>query len=312
MRVVVTGGAGFIGSNFVGQYLKVYPESEIVILDALTYAGNLSNLSHVRDRISFIHGDIRDTHLVTELVKGSDFVVHFAAESHNDNSLKNPELFFDVNLNGTMSIANACLEHNVRLHHVSTDEVFGDLPLDSDSSFSEMSPYKPSSPYSASKASSDHLLRAWHRSFGLQVTISNCSNNYGENQHSEKLIPTLIRALNRGETPKLYGDGLNVRDWIHVSDHCNGIIRVMEDGKIGETYLLGARDEVSNLAIVRQLNRLFGFSENRVEFTPDRPGHDRRYAINPAKAERELGWHATHGRLLDSLHELVGIYLGER
>jgi dTDP-glucose 4,6-dehydratase len=311
MRLLVTGGAGFIGSNFVCNYLDSHPEAQVVVIDALTYAGNLDNLRRVKDKIRFVHGDIRDKELVADLVKDSDFVVHFAAESHNDNSLKNPALFFDVNLNGTMSVANACLKHDVRLHHVSTDEVFGDLPLDSGNAFFEESPYKPSSPYSASKASSDHLLRAWHRSFGLQVTISNCSNNYGENQHFEKLLPTLIRALHRGEIPKLYGDGLNVRDWIHVSDHCNGIVRVMEDGKIGETYLLGARDEVSNLAIARQLNKLFGYSEDRVEFIPDRPGHDRRYAINPAKAERELGWRATHPKLLASLQELVSTYREE-
>lgn len=308
MKLLVTGGAGFIGSNFVANCLGRYPNARVVVLDALTYAGNLKNLHGVKDKISFVHGDIRDTELVSALVKDSDFVVHFAAESHNDNSLKNPALFFDVNLNGTMSVANACVKHDVRLHHVSTDEVFGDLPLDSDSSFSEESPYRPSSPYSASKASSDHLLRAWHRSFGLKVTISNCSNNFGNNQHSEKLLPTLIRGLSQGEAPKLYGDGLNVRDWIHVSDHCNGIVRVMEDGEIGETYLLGARDEVSNLEISKQLNRLFGYSEDRIEFIADRPGHDRRYAINPQKAERELGWHPTHPRLLDSLQELVETY----
>lgn len=308
MRLLVTGGAGFIGSNFVERVVQKRTDYQVTVLDSLTYAGNLENLSAVSDQIDFVQGDIRDRDLVSSLVARVDCVVHFAAESHNDNSLREPGLFFEVNVNGTLSLASACLANGVRLHHVSTDEVFGDLPLNSSESFSEASPYKPSSPYSASKAGSDHLVRAFHRSFGLQMTISNCSNNYGPKQHDEKLLPTLIRALSQGRPPRLYGDGLNVRDWIHVQDHVDGILRILEAGRNGDTYLLGARDEVSNLEIAKQLNQIFGYPEDFVEFIADRPGHDRRYAIDPTKAHSELNWGPKNPRLLQSLEALVDLY----
>jgi len=253
-------------------------------------------------------GDIRDADLVDKLIEGSDLVVHFAAESHNDNSLKNPVLFYDTNVMGTLNIANACLAHDVRLHHISTDEVFGDLPLDSKYMFNLETAYNPSSPYSASKAAGDHLIRSWVRSFGLRATISNCSNNYGRRQHWEKLIPNTIKTLLEGGKAAVYGSGLNVRDWIHVDDHVDGIWLAIEKGSIGSTYLFGARDPQSNLDVVRAILKALGLGEGFIHFVEDRPGHDLKYAVDPEVAEQELGWLPTHTSVLESLTETICWY----
>lgn len=309
MRVLVTGAAGFIGSNFVLRTLSVRQNVEIIAYDCLSYAGNLDNLKPVIREIEFVRGDIRDTETLTGALKGCDLLVNFAAESHNDNSLSYPDLFFSVNTIGTLSVMRACLDAGVRLHHVSTDEVYGDMDLLTSDRFQEESPYRPSSPYSASKASADLAVRAWHRSFGLAATISNCSNNYGPKQNVEKLIPSAINRLKNNKRPRVYGSGENVRDWIHVDDHVDGIWAVIEKGKSGDTYLLGAEDEVRNLDLVRGLSETMGFDRDFVEFVEDRPGHDRRYAIDPAKALKELSWRAKRGPILSSLDALVEEYL---
>jgi dTDP-glucose 4,6-dehydratase len=308
MKILVTGGAGFIGSNFVTRTLETRPEFEITVLDSLTYAGSKSNLEPFSDDIRFVVGDIRHADLVDKLIRGSDLVVHFAAESHNDNSLKNPALFFDTNVMGTLNIASSCVTHDVRLHHISTDEVFGDLPLDSDALFSLETPYNPSSPYSASKAAADHLIRSWVRSFGLRATISNCSNNYGPRQHWEKLIPSTIERVRNGEKAKLYGSGLNVRDWIHVEDHVDGIWLALEMGKLGSTYLFGAMDTQTNLAVVTAILDSVGLDEDSIEFVMDRPGHDLKYAIDPTLARSSLGWRPKHMSIIESIPELVRWY----
>jgi dTDP-glucose 4,6-dehydratase len=308
MKMLVTGGAGFIGSNFVTRTIETKPHIEITVLDALTYAGSKNNLDPVNDKISFVQGDIRNAALVDELVKDSDLVVHFAAESHNDNSLKNPALFFETNVMGTLNIANSCVSHDVRLHHISTDEVFGDLPLNSLETFNLQTAYNPSSPYSASKAAGDHLIRAWVRSFGLRATISNCSNNYGPRQHWEKLIPNTIRSLLRDGKAPVYGSGLNVRDWIHVDDHTDGVWLAVERGAIGSTYLFGARDRQTNLSIVNSVREILGLPESAIDFVADRPGHDLKYAVDPSVSETDLGWSATHTSIIESLPSLVAWY----
>jgi len=307
-RVLVTGAAGFIGSNFVIKSLRERPDLNFVVLDALTYAGQQENLSSVLAGIEFIHGTICNPDLVNELVKRSDLVVHFAAESHNDNSLKNPGLFVETNITGTYNLIQAAAKHQVRYHHISTDEVYGDLPLDSAERFTEDSVYRPSSPYSASKAASDLLVRAWVRSFDLAATISNCSNNFGPNQHLEKFVPNTINHLIQGKKPPVYGTGLNIRDWIHVDDHIAGVWAAIENGKIGETYLLGANCERSNLEVVQALLKVFDLSDDYFDFVPDRKGHDLRYAINPAKANQELTWSARRVDFEKELTELVDIY----
>lgn len=308
MRLLVTGGAGFIGSNFVNRALTHYSGYEITVLDAFTYAGSRHNLSEVIEQVSIIEGNICNRELVNSAVSKVDVVIHFAAESHNDNSIKKPEQFYETNVLGTMNIAQACVTHDVRLHHVSTDEVYGDLPIDSDEEFSLTTPYNPSSPYSASKAASDHLIRAWARTFDLQATISNCSNNYGPNQHSEKLIPATIRRVLRGQKPQVYGNGLNVRDWIHVDDHTDGIMRILEEGSVGETYLFGARNQLNNLQVVRTILEVLGKPAEHFEFVLDRPGHDAKYAIDPTYAEQKLGWRPAHQNLLNEIPNLVQHY----
>jgi len=308
MRLLVTGGAGFIGSNYIIRTRLTRPEVQITVLDSLTYAGNMANLASVSDEIEFVRGSITDYEQVELLVSEADLVVHFAAESHNDNSLRNPNIFFETNVMGTLNIANACLKFGVRLHHISTDEVFGDLPLESPEQFSLETPYNPSSPYSASKASSDHIIRSWVRSFGLRATISNCSNNYGPNQHWEKLIPFTIKTILEGGRPQVYGNGLNVRDWIHVDDHIEGIWRAIEAGEIGETYLFGARDQLDNLTVVKSILNQMGKDKSDFELVSDRPGHDLRYAIDPSFAEKSLNWHPQHSSLLEALPGLVSIY----
>ena len=306
--MLVTGGAGFIGSNFVTKSLKDRPGLEITVLDALTYAGSLSNLEPVKERINFVHGDIRDANLVGQVVAGQDLIVHFAAESHNDNSLKNPMLFVETNVVGTANVVSAAADHGVRFHHISTDEVYGDLSLDSPDKFTEQTPYNPSSPYSASKAASDMLVRAWVRSFSLKATITNCSNNYGPNQHSEKLIPNTISHILAGKKPPVYGNGKNVRDWIHVDDHTDGVWAAIERGTIGETYLLGANNERSNLEVVSQILTELGKEPNWFEYVEDRPGHDLRYALDPTKARAQLGWNPVATKFEENIKAIVKLY----
>jgi dTDP-glucose 4,6-dehydratase len=308
MRLLVTGGAGFIGSNFVRRTLATRRDVQITVLDALTYAGRLSNLAGLEGKYEFVEGNICDAKVVDSLVSKSDVVVHFAAESHNDNSLKSPRPFIETNVIGTFELIQAAVKHGVRFHHVSTDEVFGDLPLEGTEKFTRDTPYNPSSPYSASKASSDHLVRAWTRSFGLKATISNCSNNFGPYQHEEKLIPRMIGLIASGSRPELYGNGANVRDWIHVDDHNDGVWAVIDKGVIGQTYLLGADNQRSNLAVVNALIGIMGKPDDFISFIGDRPGHDLRYAIDASDTESELGWKPRHGNFEEKLAETVEFY----
>ncbi len=289
-KILVTGGAGFIGSNFVYYLLDNRPEYKITVLDKLTYAGNKDNLQPVMDQIKFVKGDITDSQLVDELVGENDIIVHFAAESHNDNSLLDQWPFINTNIIGTYNILQAVRKHDKRMHHISTDEVYGDLELDDPNKFTESTPYNPSSPYSSAKASSDMLVRAWIRSFGVKATISNCSNNYGPYQHIEKFIPRQITNILVGEKPKLYGAGENVRDWIHVDDHNSAVITIIEKGKIGETYLIGADGEKNNKEVLEKILEMMGKSKDDYDHVNDRPGHDMRYAIDSSKLRKELGW----------------------
>ncbi len=288
MRILVTGGAGFIGANFVRWTLQHRPDAQITVLDALTYASDGSSLAGLD--IELVEGDISDPTLVDRLVRATDLVVHFAAESHNDNSLHDPTPFVQTNVMGTFTILEAMRRHDVRLHHISTDEVYGDLGLDDPKRFTEDTPYNPSSPYSSTKAASDLLVRAWVRSFGVRATLSNCSNNYGPYQHVEKFIPRQITNVIDGQRPRLYGDGLNVRDWIHVDDHNSAVWTIVDKGRIGETYLIGADGERSNKQVVQAILRAFGRPEDDYEHVTDRPGHDLRYAIESGKLRTELGW----------------------
>ena len=309
MKVLVTGGAGFIGSNFVRRTLETRPEVSITVLDALTYAGSLSNLEGLEGQYRFVKGNVLDAGILEDLVSEIDLVVHFAAESHNDNSLKSARPFIETNIMGTFELVQACVRQNVRLHHISTDEVFGDLPLDSKTKFTAEYPYNPSSPYSSSKAASDLLVKAWVRSFGLRATISNCSNNFGPYQHSEKFIPRMIRLIASGRKPEVYGNGLNVRDWIHVDDHNDGVWAVIEKGQVGKTYLLGASNERSNIEVVETLLALMDKPKGWISFISDRPGHDLRYAIDASATESELGWKPVHGNFEDKLAEVLPFYL---
>lgn len=289
-RLLVTGGAGFIGSNFVHHVVN-NTDRDVTVLDKLTYAANRDSIDVLpADRVELVEGDICDATLVDKLFSDHDAVVHFAAESHNDNSLHDPSPFIQTNIIGTFTLLEAARKHDRRLHHVSTDEVYGDLDLDDPKRFTEDTPYNPSSPYSASKAGSDHLVRAWVRSFGVRATISNCSNNYGPWQHIEKFIPRMITNLIDGVPPKVYGDGLNVRDWIHADDHSAAVLRILDEGRVGETYLIGADGERNNLQVVKALLKAFGRDEDDIEFVTDRAGHDRRYAIESGKLRSELGW----------------------
>ncbi|EGP5124856.1 dTDP-glucose 4,6-dehydratase [Enterococcus faecium] len=299
-KIIVTGGAGFIGSNFVHYVVKNHPEVQVIVLDKLTYAGNRHNLDGLpEDRVKLVVGDIADANLVDSLVKDADAVVHYAAESHNDNSLEDPTPFIQTNLIGTFTLLEACRKYDVRFHHVSTDEVYGDLPLREDlpghgegagEKFTAESPYNPSSPYSASKAGSDLLVRAWVRSFCLRATISNCSNNYGPYQHIEKFIPRQITNILSGIRPKLYGDGKNVRDWIHTNDHSSAVWLVLTKGQIGETYLIGADGEEDNKTVLEAILKEMGQPVDAYDHVKDRPGHDLRYAIDSTKLREELGW----------------------
>jgi dTDP-glucose 4,6-dehydratase len=295
MNLLVTGGAGFIGSRYVRTLLADgYPGWEgaaVTVLDKLTYAGNPASLAGLPEsRCRLVVGDVSDPAQADELVAGHDLVVHFAAESHNDNSLADPSPFIRTNLVGTFTILESVRRHGTRLHHVSTDEVYGDLELDDPKRFTEDSPYQPSSPYSASKAGSDHLVRAWVRSFDVRATISNCSNNYGPWQHIEKFIPRQITNVITGGRPKLYGSGHNVRDWIHADDHSSAVWTILNQGRVGETYLIGADGERSNLEVVRLILKHFGRPEDDFDHVTDRAGHDLRYAIESGKLRTELGW----------------------
>jgi len=286
----VTGGAGFIGSNFVHHVMQ-HTDATVTVLDKMTYAASRESLDGLPEgRVSLVVGDVADADTVDPLVAEHDAVVHFAAESHNDNSLDDPSPFIRTNIIGTFTLLEAVRKTGTRLHHVSTDEVYGDLDLDDPKRFTEDTPYNPSSPYSASKAGSDHLVRAWVRSFGVQATLSNCSNNYGPWQHIEKFIPRQITNMIDGVLPKVYGDGLNVRDWIHADDHSSAVLRILELGRIGETYLIGADGEKSNLEVVTAILKYFGRGPADIEFVTDRAGHDRRYAIESGKLRAELGW----------------------
>lgn len=305
---LVTGGAGFIGSNFVHRVLAT-TDASVTVLDKLTYAGNRVSIEGLpEDRLRFVHGDVADAVLVDELIPGQDVVVHFAAESHNDNSLRDPRPFVDTNLVGTYTLLEACRRHDVHLHHVSTDEVYGDLELDDPQRFTESTPYNPSSPYSSTKAGSDLLVRAWVRSFGIRATISNCSNNYGPRQHVEKFIPRQITNILTGRRPKLYGSGQNVRDWIHVDDHNDAVLTIIEKGESGRTYLIGADGELDNLSVLRAILRLMGQPEGAFDHVTDRPGHDKRYAIDPTRLREELGWIAQHQDFEGGLAETIDWY----
>jgi dTDP-glucose 4,6-dehydratase len=293
-RLLVTGGAGFIGSNFV-HHVVANTDAHVTVLDKLTYAATQESLDGLpADRVELVVGDIAEPDVVEPLVAGVDAVVHYAAESHNDNSLEDPGPFIRTNIVGTFTLLEAVRKHAKRFHHVSTDEVYGDLELDDPKRFTEDTPYNPSSPYSASKAGSDHLVRAWVRSFGVQATISNCSNNYGPWQHIEKFIPRQITEVIDGRKPRVYGDGLNVRDWIHTEDHSSAVLAILERGQIGETYLIGADGEKNNLEVVQAILRHYGRSDDDIEFVRDRAGHDRRYAIESGKLRHQLDWRPTY------------------
>ncbi|TCJ89883.1 dTDP-glucose 4,6-dehydratase [Nocardia alba] len=307
-RVLVTGGAGFIGANFVHHIVNRYPNVDVVVLDALTYAGNRESLATVRSRIEFVVGDIGDAGLVDDLVRRVDAVVHFAAESHNDNSLADPRPFIDTNIVGTFTLLQAVRAHGVRYHHVSTDEVYGDLPLADPLRFTESTPYNPSGPYSATKAAGDMLVRAWTRSFGVRATISNCSNNYGPYQHVEKFIPRQITNLIDGIRPRLYGAGTNVRDWIHVEDHNRAVWRVLCAGSVGRTYLIGANGELDNRTVIAALLEEFGRAPDEFDQVTDRPGHDVRYAVDSSALRRELGWTPQYLDFRDGLRSTIRWY----
>lgn len=317
-KIIVTGGAGFIGSNFVHYVVKYQPEVHVTVLDKLTYAGNKHNLDGLpADRVKLVVGDIADAALVDQLVQDADAVVHYAAESHNDNSLKDPFPFVQTNLIGTYTLLEACRKHAVRFHHVSTDEVYGDLPLREDlpghgegvgEKFTDKTPYNPSSPYSSTKAGSDLLVKAWVRSFGVQATISNCSNNYGPYQHIEKFIPRQITNVLSGIRPKLYGDGKNVRDWIHTNDHSSAVWTILTKGKIGETYLIGADGEEDNKTVIELILELMGQPKDAYDHVNDRPGHDLRYAIDSTKLREELDWTPEFTNFKDGLADTIAWY----
>ncbi|HVI68882.1 MAG TPA: dTDP-glucose 4,6-dehydratase [Magnetospirillaceae bacterium] len=292
-HMLITGGAGFIGSNFAHYTVKNHPEYHVTVIDKLTYAGNKDNLKTIADKVDFVQGDICDAKLMDDLMSKNDVVVHFAAESHNDNSLHDPWPFMQTNFIGTYTILEAVRKHGKRMHHISTDEVFGDLALDAAEKFHEEYPYNPSSPYSASKASSDHLVRAWVRSFGVKATISNCANNYGPYQHVEKLIPRQITEVLEGRKPKLYGKGENVREWTHVDDHNSAVHAILDKGAIGDTYLIGTGDERNNKYIVETILELMGKPKDDYEHVNDRPGHDLRYSNDSTKLRTELSWEPT-------------------
>ena len=308
MRVLITGGAGFIGSNFVHLTAATRPDVHLTVLDAFTYAGDRASLAGLEDTVDIVEGDVADAETVDRLVADADAVIHFAAESHNDNSLADPSPFVRTNLIGTFTLLEAVRKHDVRYHHISTDEVYGDLELDDQKKFTEDTPYNPSSPYSSTKAGSDLMVRAWVRSFGVRATISNCSNNYGPRQHVEKFIPRQITNIIDGVRPKLYGDGLNVRDWIHVDDHNRAVWTILERGQIGQTYLIGANGEKNNKEVIELILELMGKDAHDYDRVTDRAGHDRRYAIEAGKLRTELGWAPTYEDFRSGLEATVDWY----
>jgi dTDP-glucose 4,6-dehydratase len=312
MKMLVAGGAGFIGSNFVHYTLEHFPHYEVAVLDALTYAGNETNVASCLDRIEFVKGNICDSQLVDRLIASSDVVVNFAAESHNDNSLRNPWPFVETNIVGTYTLLEAVRRHGKRYHHISTDEVFGDLALDDVRKFDEDAPYNPSSPYSATKAGSDHLVRAWVRSFGVQATITNCANNYGPYQHVEKMIPRQITNVVIGRKPRLYGAGTNVREWTHVDDHNAAVHLILQKGRIGETYLIGSGDERSNKQVFELILELMGKPRNWYDQVTDRAGHDLRYSNDSTKIRTELGWSPKYTSFRDGLAATIDWYRENR
>ena len=311
-NIIVTGGAGFIGSNFVHYVVNNHPEVHVTVLDKLTYAGNKENLAGLpEDRVELVVGDICDKELVDKLVQNADAVVHYAAESHNDNSLRNPDPFIQTNIVGTSVLIEACTKYDVRFHHVSTDEVYGDLPGHGEGEgekFNDKTPYNPSSPYSSTKAASDLIVRAWVRSFGLKATISNCSNNYGPFQHIEKFIPRQITNILSGIKPKLYGDGKNVRDWIHTEDHSSGVWTILTKGRMGETYLIGADGEKNNKEVLEDILTRMGKDKDDYDRVTDRAGHDLRYAIDNSKLRTELGWAPKHTDFESGLQATIDWY----
>ncbi len=298
MKLLITGGAGFIGSNFVHYWLKQHPEDDVVNLDKLTYAGNLETLKNIEQNphYSFIHADICDAGAVNKAMNGIDAVVHFAAESHVDRSIMDPSPFLQTNVVGTGVLLNAALKHGVkRFHHISTDEVFGALELHTAEKFDENTPYNPRSPYSASKAGSDHIVRAFYHTYNLPITISNCSNNFGPFMFPEKLIPLAVTNIIEGKKVPVYGDGLYVRDWLYVEDHCSAIDAILTKGQAGETYCIGGlTEDISNIEIVKKILKIMGKNEDMIEHVKDRPGHDRRYAIDWSKIKKTLGWQPAH------------------
>jgi dTDP-glucose 4,6-dehydratase len=298
MKILITGGAGFIGSNFILYWMKNHPEDFVVNFDKLTYAANLENLKSVEQdpQYSFIKGDICDEVAVEKAMDGVDTVVHFAAESHVDRSITGPAIFIESNVSGTQVLLDAAMKKGIkRFHHISTDEVFGSLDLSSTEKFNEKTKYDPRSPYSASKAGSDHLVNAYYTTYGLPITITNCSNNFGPYQFTEKLIPLAITNLLTGKKVPVYGDGLYVRDWLYVEDHCRAIEAVLQKGKVGETYCVGGMaDDISNIDVVKKIIKILGKDESVIAYVKDRPGHDRRYAVDFSKIKNELGWEPLH------------------
>lgn len=308
-NILVTGGCGFIGTNFVHWVARNHPEAHVTVLDKLTYAGLVDNLVGLPStQVELVVGDICDRGLLHDAVPGHDAIVNFAAESHNDNSISEPEPFIKTNIEGTYCLLQEAAKNSVRFHQVSTDEVYGDLPYGSEDRFTEESSYRPSSPYSASKASADMLVRAWHRTYGLYTTISNCSNNYGPYQHIEKFIPRQVSRILSGEKPQVYGDGRNVRDWIYVEDHVTAIWAILTRGRAGETYLIGAEGERSNLEVLQDILHMMGKDEDWFESVSDRPGHDLRYALDASKIQRELGWKPLHTNFEEGLSETIAWY----
>lgn len=318
-NIIVTGGAGFIGSNFVHYVHNNFPNVHITILDKLTYAGNQNNVKSILgDRVELIVGDIMDKELVDKLASKADAIVHYAAESHNDNSLNDPSQFIYTNFVGTYTLLEAARKYDLRFHHVSTDEVYGDLPLREDlpghgelpgEKFTEDTKYNPSSPYSSTKAASDLIVRAWIKSFGIKATISNCSNNYGPYQHIEKFIPRQITNILSGIKPKLYGNGKNVRDWIHTNDHSSAVWSILNDGKIGETYLIGANGEKNNKEVLELILKEMHMPNDFYDHVTDRAGHDLRYAIDSTKLYKELNWKPKYTNFEEGLRQTIQWYI---
>ena len=312
-HILVTGGCGFIGSNFVHHVVREHPGVRVTVLDKLTSAGNPQNIANLpSDRVKLVVGDVCDSELLDGLVANNDAVIHYAAESHNDNSIQDPSPFVATNVQGTYCLLEACRKHDVRFHHISTDEVYGDLSLDDPTRFTEETPYRPSSPYSSTKAASDMLVRAWSRTYGVRATISNCSNNYGPYQHVEKFIPRQITNILCGVRPKLYGDGRNVRDWIHTDDHSRAVWQILTCGRMGETYLIGADGERSNIDVLREILVVMGRPVDEFDWVRDRPGHDRRYAIDSTKLRRELGWKPLYTDFFQGLARTIAWYSEHR